>query len=274
MTNRSNDDIARALQGLSSGEHSEPQPGPGDTGQPVPEAAQPLSPPPPRQQPAPPVPPVRPSPSTPVPAGRLASQPKPAAPARPARPVEPGATPPPRRAAAPGLPIPPRPVAPAVAPPVPPVVARAFQPQSSSPAPAPYAPAAQPVDFVQGDGAHEAAAAADDDVMMMPAPSSDYLAHVSHAPAYPRRSPAARSAGWRLTMVPVLVTCAALMLAAVVLKFVVNPDAPLALMPLWLVGILAAAAVVFVAVAVLNVLQARRPASTAGAGKAGGAAAT
>jgi hypothetical protein len=93
----------------------------------------------------------------------------------------------------------------------------------------------------------------------MPAPSAEYLGHIPHAPAALRR-PAGGGASVlvRDALVPVLFTCAALMLAAAALKFVVNPDAPLALMPSWLTGVLVLAAVVFVAAGVMNIVLSRR----------------
>jgi hypothetical protein len=103
------------------------------------------------------------------------------------------------------------------------------------------------------------APAYDDDAVIMPAPSTEYLGHVPHAAAALRRpAGGGASAFVRDALVPVLFTCAALMLAAAALKFVVNPDAPLALMPAWLTGVLVLAAVVFVAAGVMNIVLCRR----------------
>jgi len=99
----------------------------------------------------------------------------------------------------------------------------------------------------------------DDDAVIMPAPSAEYLGHVPHAPAALRRpTGGGASAFLRDALVPVLLTCALLMLAAAALKFVVHPDAPLALMPPWLTGVLVLAAVVFVAAGVMNIVLSRR----------------
>lgn len=119
------------------------------------------------------------------------------------------------------------------------------------------APHAAPVDFVQSETPAAPAFGEGDDAMMMPAPSSDYLAHRAHPPAPPTRPPGAR-AGFRNTLIPVLLTTAVLMLVTALMKFVVHPDAPLAAMPTWLAVVLAGAAVAFVGIAALNVLQVRR----------------
>jgi hypothetical protein len=110
-------------------------------------------------------------------------------------------------------------------------------------------------------GADDAGAAPpyDDDAVIMPAPSADYLGHAPHAPAALHRPPGGGASGFlRDALVPVLFTCAVLMLAAAALKFVVHPDAPLALMPPWLTGVLVLAAVVFVAAGVMNIVLSRR----------------
>ena len=82
--------------------------------------------------------------------------------------------------------------------------------------------------------------------------------------------PIGRSAGFRNTLIPVLLTTAALMLTASVMKFVVHPDAPLAVVPAWLAAVLAAGGFALAAVAVLYVIQGRStPSAGAGVGTGG-----
>jgi hypothetical protein len=96
----------------------------------------------------------------------------------------------------------------------------------------------------------------EDDAAMMPAPSMDYLAQRPHHPAPPVRSPQ-RAVLFRRTVIPILLTSGVLMLVAAGLKYVVDPDAPLAVMPLWMSVVLALAGVALLVVAGLNVVQAR-----------------
>jgi hypothetical protein len=177
----------------------------------------------------------------------------------PTRPAAPGAG-----ASAPVTPAPPPTASPAAlrtsAPPaVPisvPVSAGAFPPAQTG--------------FVQDDQANRYD---EDDAMNMPAPSAEYLAHVTHPVVHPKRAPIGRSAGYRNTLIPVLLTTAVLMLTAAVMKFVVHPDAPLAAMPAWVGVVLAAGGLAFAAVAVLYVIQGRlSPSTGAGAGTGGGRA--
>jgi len=59
-------------------------------------------------------------------------------------------------------------------------------------------------------------------------------------------------------MIPVLLTLGGLLLVAAVLKYVVNPDAPLAMMPGWTAAMLAIAGVALFVVAGLNMVMLRR----------------
>ena len=102
--------------------------------------------------------------------------------------------------------------------------------------------------------------AEENDSVIMPAQSVDYLAHHPHAPAQPNRSAAAgltRSVRFRQTIIPVLLTTGVLLLMTTVLKYTVNPDAPLAAMPGWTATLLAAAGAALLAVAALNIVQMR-----------------
>ena len=271
MTNRSNEDIANALRGLASGEHAESETGAQDASipAPAPAATPPRAPPPPTGQP-----PFAPPKSTVA--------------ARPARPILPGATPAPQRSAVPGAPAPARPASPVARPspsPAPPYVVPATSavphvtapPQAAAISPGSLVPAAfigvaQPpptsgADFVR---AEPAASFDDDDAMSMPAPSMEYLGHAPHIIAHPKRTPGRASSGLRSTLIPVLITTAALMMAAAVLRFIVHPDAPLSAMPVWLALVLAGGGVAFIAVAVMYVIQGRVKARAVGGGDGSG----
>lgn len=58
-------------------------------------------------------------------------------------------------------------------------------------------------------------------------------------------------------MIPVVLTTGALLIAAAALKYIVHPDAQLAVMPSWLAAILAGAGFIMMGVAVTRALQAR-----------------
>jgi hypothetical protein len=99
---------------------------------------------------------------------------------------------------------------------------------------------------------------AEDDSVIMPAPPVEYLAHHPHAVAPPRPGQVggiSRSARFRQTLVPVLLTSGLLMLVTTLLKYTVNPDAPLAAMPAWMAVLLAVSGVALLVVAALNVVQ-------------------
>lgn len=218
MTNWSNDDIAKALHGLASGDHAEPQEGPGQSAHGVPVAPTPAP------APKPLLPPAAAGPVDTLNPGRVA---RPSTPesgtARPAGPPAVRATAIPVRA-----------------------------PGSPPPAAPPLQPASAP--FVVGDGGEADA----DDAVLMPAPSVEYLAHHPHAPTQPRGLQAgslSRSVRFRRTLIPILLTTGLLMVLTAVLKYSVNPDAPLAAMPVWMAILLAVSGVALVVVAGLNVVQ-------------------
>jgi hypothetical protein len=183
----------------------------------------------------PPVPPPVPAPVAPGSVQRAAG--------RPSRPVQPGGVAP-QRAAAPGAP---------------------GAPSGSLGSAA--APSPAPAEFVDREPA-PSQVVDDDDAMLMPAPSIDYLAHHPHQPAHPKRASVSKSPAFRQTVIPVLLTTGALMLVAVVLKWVVHPDAPLAAMPTWMVVLLVVSGIAILAVAGLNVIQVQR--QTTGGKAAGG----
>ena len=133
---------------------------------------------------------------------------------------------------------------------------------------APATPPAEAAEFVHAEPA-AAAPADDDDVVMMPAPSTQYLAHAPQTPARAGRPAAGASVGVRKTLVPVLFTGGILLLVAAVMKYLVHPDAPLAAVPTWLAVVLAVGGAALVGVAVLNGLLVRRAEAAAEAGAAG-----
>jgi len=266
MTNRSNDDIANALRGLSSGDHAEPDPAApsGDVPAAAPSPAAPSSVPTPT--PAPPA------------AAQFRTGPAPVLPKRPTPQPQPrstgatgpgGAAPPPSgaRASVPGsvsrAPRPSHPAAPQSPTP------RPASPGPRQPAPgsmnlgappAPVAPpAAQPADgFVTGDETTNVQPLDDDDVVIVPAAPLSSLGY--RPPARPARAavPMFKTLAFRRTAIPILLTAAAVLLGTAVLKFVVHPDSVLALMPQWVPIALGAVALVFLLVALLNMVQVRK----------------
>lgn len=70
--------------------------------------------------------------------------------------------------------------------------------------------------------------------------------------------PLFKTLSFRRTAIPILLTSSVLMLAVAVLKYTVNRDSVLALLPGWIPVALFAAAVVFLGVAILNMVQVRQ----------------
>jgi hypothetical protein len=97
----------------------------------------------------------------------------------------------------------------------------------------------------------------DDRVIVPAAPLSALGPKPHYRPAAPG-VPVFRTLAFRRTAIPILLTCGGLMLAVAVLKFVVDPDSVLALLPAWTPIALAGVAVVVVSVAVLNMAQVRQ----------------
>jgi hypothetical protein len=100
----------------------------------------------------------------------------------------------------------------------------------------------------------------EDDAVIVPAAPLSYLGHDQHAhhPSHAVVSKAVKAQHFRQTMIPLLLTTGALLLATAVLKYMVHPDALLARLPGWLTVVLAVAAVLVLGVAGLNIAQARR----------------
>jgi hypothetical protein len=97
----------------------------------------------------------------------------------------------------------------------------------------------------------------DDRVIVPAAPLSAF----GPKPNYRASTPAVplfKTLGFRRTAIPILLTTSILMLAVAALRFVVDPDSVLALLPAWTPLALTFAAVLFLAVAVLNMMQVRQ----------------
>ena len=227
MAERSNDDIANALHGLSSGEHAEQESD-------VPPSAS------------------VPSPTAPPPGvtPRPRPQPKPMAPPRPARPSTPGAAPVQRADISSPQPLPRagRPVMPA--------------PQHPPTQPAPPEPAEAFPSSSYADGETTNIQPVDeDDAVIVPAAPLSYLGHGAHQPHHTSHTAAASAAKaqrFRQTVTPPLLTVGVLLLATAVLKFLVHPDAVLARLPAWVIGLLVVSGVLILGVGGLNIALARR----------------
>ena len=257
MSERTNDDIANALHGLASG-----QPGGVDdpeTGTGAQHAAQdrasmgmsgpaipPPAAPPPQRGPGPssagmprPTPKPRPMPSAspPVaPSGR-AVVPTPQRPASPANAAGPAAAPSSGRPASPVQVQPGR------------ASRAATPPPSTAVTPGSAAPDTETTDVQPVD---------DDDRVIVPAaPLSALGPKLQYRPAG-RSVPVFKTLSFRRTAIPILLTCSVLMVVVAGLKYTVNPDSVMALLPAWIPLVLVAAAVVFLGVAILNMAQVRQ----------------
>ena len=94
--------------------------------------------------------------------------------------------------------------------------------------------------------------------MIVPAaPMSAFTYTPSHKPAAPKL-PFYKTLNFRQTVIPILLTCGVMLLVMASLKFVVNPDSPLAALPGWMPVVLVVIAAGLLAVAVLNMLQVRQ----------------
>jgi hypothetical protein len=99
----------------------------------------------------------------------------------------------------------------------------------------------------------------EDDAVIVPAAPLSALGPRRHAaPAPSAAAAAARALNRRRTVIPVLLTGALLLLVTAALKFVVDPDAPLAGLPVWVPFVLIVLAAVILGVAGLNMAQVRK----------------
>lgn len=272
MTNRNNEDVARALEALSAGEHHEEEPQ-GDSihGAPTPPPAQPAARSTAAQRPAasPRASPARPQ------APRAAPATKPAAAAPTASLNPPKVTSKPAssstaRAASPGQAAPsaPRPAAPVTRP--------------AGPVARPGAPAARPA--TPPAGARPAAPAAfhatppstesqivDDDAVIVPAPDASVFLHKPQYAPRPKRQAFGQSIHFRQTLIPILLTAGFIMISLGALHFTWSSENnPMTDLPGWFLGVLFGFGALLWVLAVANMLsvksalqaQARRPKAT------------
>lgn len=235
MTDRNNDDVARALEALSAGEHHEDpehdstahlhQPAPAPVrssprpaSKAAPGAAKPSQPPAPARpasgtaRPAAPNPP---RPAAPEPSRPAAQAPKPVA-----RPAAPAAT----------RPATPRPAAPSAAPPAAPVTRPATPAAARPAAPAATASASAPAPDSQ---------IVDDDAVIVPAPDASVFFHKPAYASKPKRPAFGHSVGFRQTLIPILLTAGFIMVMLGLLHFLWGGDNnPLADLPGWLLAVL------------------------------------
>jgi hypothetical protein len=250
MTNRNNDDVARALEALSAGEHPEETEQHADD-----HLGHPPAPPPIAAQPRPAAP--RPVAARPAPA---APQTRAASPSAP-RPAQPGAGP----AARPTAPQPAQPAAqrlttPASARPAQPSPARPVATQQRPGSPAASRPAAPPAPrSATAPGAARPAASVarpaapiapdpgiradegqvvDDDAVIVPAPDASVFLH-KHASKKPKTVPFGQGLGARRTFIPILLTGGFIMFGLGLLHFIWHADNnPMGGLPPWLVALL------------------------------------
>jgi hypothetical protein len=100
----------------------------------------------------------------------------------------------------------------------------------------------------------------DDDMMAIPAPeASVFQVKSPNTLAYARAKVAAkRSLEFRRTLIPVLLTSGILMLGFASLKLVADPDSSLVAVPIWVPALLVVGAVIFLALAVVNMLSVKQ----------------
>src|SRR5690348_2410352 len=115
----------------------------------------------------------------------------------------------------------------------------------------------------------EAAAVDDDDLVMVPAPSAEVLAHTHHAaPLHAPRLATIKSLDARRTVIPILLTIGAVLIATSTLRLFTSPNTPLSTLPRWIIWAGYAVAGLLFAVAFLNILYVRNELARASAGGA------
>ena len=280
MSNRDKDDLARALEALSAGEHAEE---PDHHGTHYPEPAPPVEPP---RTVAPTRPPVRSSGSTPA---ESRSKPPPVAPQssstakaaqrRSAAPTT--STSDPTKSAARPTSAPPEQRAPATSAqpairPSAPSTARPSTARPSTPAARPAAPAARPTTphvarpaapALNRPGAGEVSLPPqppvdevdDDDAVIVPAPDASVF---FHKPAYAAKQhikPFGQSLRFRQTVIPILLTAGLIMNGLATLHFVWRSDNnPMGGLPIWLLIVLFIFGLAIWGMAVMNMLAVKQ----------------
>lgn len=127
---------------------------------------------------------------------------------------------------------------------------RAAAPVEFDPPPMPAIP--QRTQFVTAAEAVEQIVDGDDDESSMPAPEADVFVPRHHAA---RRAAVYQTLEFRRTLIPVLLTCGALLIAFASARHLVGPDSPLADLPPWLAPVLILSGTVLLALAGLNMLS-------------------
>jgi hypothetical protein len=127
---------------------------------------------------------------------------------------------------------------------------RAAAPAEFDPPPMPAIP--QRTQFVTPAEAVEQIVDGDDDESSMPAPEADVFVPRHHAA---RRAAVYQTLEFRRTLIPVLLTCGALLIAFASARHLVGPDSPLADLPPWLAPVLILSGTVLLALAGLNMLS-------------------
>jgi hypothetical protein len=91
----------------------------------------------------------------------------------------------------------------------------------------------------------------------LPATPLDYRGPRPAPAARPRKTPVFKTLGFRRTVIPVLLTTGFMMLAMFVARWVVDDEAPLALLPSWTGILLLLTGLVLVALAAANMMLVR-----------------
>lgn len=106
----------------------------------------------------------------------------------------------------------------------------------------------------------------DDDAVMVPAPSPESLGHVHTKPtaAHHAHLPTIKSVEARRTVIPVLLTCGLLLVIAATMRLVTSPDTPLRSLPPWMSWAGYALAVLLWSVALINMFSVRKELQRAG----------
>lgn len=248
MTDRNNDDVARALEALSSGEHQEPTDH---------DAADHIE--------SPAAAPVRPA-QRPKSSSAASASPKPtqqsssanrnstsrpAAP-QPSRPAAPAsAAPTPKPAARPVAPAPagkatPRPAAPSASP-----IARPAAPTAGQRPAAPTQRAASQQAVPQAEPQ-----IVDDDAVIVPAPDASVFFHKPDYAAKPKRQAFGQSIRFRQTFIPILLTGGFIMIVLALLHFAWTGESnPLSELPTWLLAVLVLFGLILWALAAANMMS-------------------
>jgi hypothetical protein len=121
-----------------------------------------------------------------------------------------------------------------------------------SPPPPPMPAIPQRAHFESAADAVEQIVDGDDDETSMPAPDADVFAPRHHAA---RRAAVYQTLEFRRTLIPILLTCGALLIAFASARHLVGPDSPLADLPPWMAPVLILSGTVLLALAGLNMLS-------------------